>query len=57
MVVGVQRLFVAMLVLAWLLGCVTQWNRPCAKYVGSIATKSMTVKNDGSTIDAVEALA
>ena len=56
-VVGVQRLFVAMLVLAWLFGCVAKRNRQCAKSVGSIATKSMTVKNGGNTIDAVEALA
>ena len=56
-VVGVQRLFVAMLVLAWLFGCVAKRNRQCAKSVGSIATKSMTVKNGGNTIDAVEGLA
>lgn len=56
-VVGVQRLFVAMLVLAWLFDCVAKRNRQCAKSVGSIATKSMTVKNGGNTIDAVEALA
>ena len=56
-VVGVQRLFVAMLVLAWLFGCVVKQNRQCAKSVGSIATKSMTVKNGGNTIDAVEGLA
>lgn len=56
-VVGVQRLFVAMLGLAWLFGCVAKRNRQCAKSVGSIATKSMTVKNGGNTIDAVEGLA
>ena len=56
-VVGVKRLFVAMLVLAWLFGCVAKRNRQCAKSVGSIATKSMTVKNGGNTIDAVEGLA
>jgi len=56
-VVGVQRLFVAMLGLAWLFDCVAKRNRQCAKSVGSIATKSMTVKNGGNTIDAVEALA
>ena len=56
-VVGVQRLFVAMLVLAWLFGCVAKRNRQCAKSLGSIATKSMTVKNGGNTIDAVEGLA
>ena len=56
-VVGVQRLFVAMLVLAWLFGCVAKRNRQCAKSRGSIATKSMTVKNGGNTIDAVEGLA
>jgi len=50
-------LFVAMLGLAWLFGCVAKRNRQCAKSVGSIATKSMTVKNGGNTIDAVEALA
>ncbi len=55
--VGVQRLFVAMLGLAWLFGCVAKRNRQCAKSVGSIATKSMTVKNGGNTIDAVEGLA
>ena len=56
-VVGVQRLFVAMLGLAWLFGCVAKRNWQCAKSVGSIATKSMTVKNGGNTIDAVEGLA
>ena len=56
-VVGVQRLFVAMLVLAWLFGCVAKRNRQSAKSVGSIATKSMTVENGGNTIDAVEGLA
>lgn len=56
-VVGVKRLFVAMLVLAWLFDCVAKRNRQCAKSVGSIATKSMTVKNGGNTIDAVEGLA
>jgi len=56
-VVGVQRLFVAMLGLAWLFGCAAKRNRQCAKSVGSIATKSMTVKNGGNTIDAVEGLA
>jgi hypothetical protein len=56
-VVGVQRLFVAILVLAWLFGCVAKRNRQCAKSVGSIATKSMTAKNGGNTIDAVEWLA
>lgn len=55
--VGVKRLFVAMLGLAWLFGCVAKRNRQCAKSVGSIATKSMTVKNGGNTIDAVEGLA
>ena len=55
-VVGVKRLFVAMLVLHWLFGCVAKRNRQCAKSVGSIATKSMTVKNGGNTIDAVEGL-
>ncbi|MBK7640997.1 MAG: hypothetical protein IPJ22_13440 [Bacteroidetes bacterium] len=40
-VVGVQRLFVAMLGLAWLFGC-GEASRQCAKSVGSIATKSMT---------------
>ena len=52
-----KRLFVAMLGLAWLFGCVAKRNRQCAKSVGSIATKSMTVKNGGNTIDAVEGLA
>ena len=46
-----------MLGLAWLFDCVAKRNRECAKSVGSIATKSMTVKNGGNTIDAVEALA
>jgi len=55
--VGVQCLFVAMVVLAWLFGCLAKRNRQCAKSVGSIATKSMTVKNGGNTIDAVERLA
>ena len=56
-VVGVQRLFVAMLGLAWLFGCVAKRNRQCANSVGSIATKSMTVKNGGNTLDAMEGLA
>ena len=56
-VVGVKRLFVAMLGLAWLFGCAAKRNRQCAKSVGSIATKSMTVKNGGNTIDAVKGLA
>lgn len=46
-----------MLGLAWLFGCAAKRNRQCAKSVGSIATKSMTVKNGGNTIDAVEGLA
>ena len=41
-----------MLGLAWLFGCAAKRNRQCAKSVGSIATKSMTVKNGGNTIDA-----
>ena len=56
-VVGVQRLFVAMLGLACLFGSAAKRDRQCAKSVWSIATKSMTVKNSGNTIDAVEALA
>ena len=53
----VNRHFVVIPLLAWLFGCVAKRNRPSAKSVGSIATKSMTVKNGGNTIYAVEALA
>ena len=43
--------------LAWLFDYGTKWNRQCAKWLCCIATKSMTVKNGGNTIDAVEGLA
>ena len=55
-VVGVQRLFVAMLGLAWLFVPFCKAGAMCQKR-GSIATKSMTVKNGGNTIDAVEGFA
>ncbi len=47
-----------LLCLGWLgsLPAATKRNRQCAKCVGSIATKSMTVKNGCNTIDAVEGL-
>jgi hypothetical protein len=53
--VGVQRLFFAILALAWLFCYAAKKNRQCAKYFGSIASKNMAVKNDGRTIDSVEA--
>jgi len=43
--------------LAGLFGFGAKRNRQFAKCLGSIATKSMTVKNGGSAIDAVEGLA
>ena len=41
--------------LAWLFDYGTKWNRQCAKWLCCIATKSMTVKNDGNNTSAVEA--